>query len=113
MFVFSEVAVQDAAECSVDIGAVPWRLHQGGAATVCGHSLRAHHPAHGHPQLCECLFGLPVILSQLLSFIFYFHHKSILHCFCLSVLHPGKQLHVSDYQQNSAGGSQTLHCACK
>lgn len=44
--------------------------------------------------------------------VLYHFHLLLFSCFCLSVLPPREQLH-SNYQQDGAGGSQTLHCACK
>lgn len=51
----AEVEDQDAAQRSVDIASVPRRLQEGGAAPVRGRPVYSHHLAHGHPQLCELL----------------------------------------------------------
>lgn len=65
---FSEVALQDARGRPVDIRTVARPLHQGGAATLRGRSVCAHHPAHGNPQLRELPFSL---VCHRLLFVFY------------------------------------------
>lgn len=92
-YLLSEMAFQDAAERSVDIRVVPWRLHQGSAASVCGFTLFAHHPAYGHPQLCEFHFGCAVALSHLFLRLYIDQFFNLFSCLSSSSLETtAKQL---------------------